>query len=294
MLSRPAARNGKTLITTLLQNNKLTTNARTICDSARLRNYSPAMTGDAGTERVVSSAESIKTSSVSDAAAASGTSSFKETPPVKSGGFLSKLLSPGPDGRSKVLAALGYYSNESRAIAAGTKIYAQAVERAASMVEQVAPPSVPGQRAPFVARYEILAVHVYLALRRLRQEKGKPFESDVAQGMQTLFDVFWTDLRNRMLIQEEGYRLVGSGQWVKECEERFFGMAYSFDECFPVDMKQPVDVQRLDSAIARNITCLKRDATRIKVLRDYMVREKQRQDGLGIVHIWEAGLSWSV
>ena len=137
----------------------------------------------------------------------------------------------------------------------------------------------------FAPRFEMLSVHIYLTLRRLRAEKGSHFEAEVKTVMQCLFDVFWTDVRTRMIMQEHGMNLIQSGKWIKHCEQCFFGMAMAFDEGWGND-------QKMTEAIETNITCLNRDASRIEHFRKYMVRERAKLDKTTVEQIWN-GLCWN-
>lgn len=207
-----------------------------------------------------------------------------------SNGFLSRLLTPtAADGKSSFLSALGFYSDESRAIGAARTLYEQAAVQAATMT--LADANADG--APFAARFEMLSLHVYVVLRRLRQEKGAAHEANVSKAMQTLFDVFWTDVRNRMLIKEEGLRLVSSAKWIKECEQRFFGMALAIDDCLEIGNAGAMR-ESLGGVLARNITCLEQDDKKIGELVDYLSTQLARHGKQPFERIWEDGLSWTL
>lgn len=281
---------GSKVARSAVYNGRQMLSARMLCDGSRHRYAAQPLPDDAGAQG--RHAPSTDSPQPIEFVQSRQSVEPKQKPQARSG-FLERILAPGPDGKNKLLEVLGYYSRESQAIAAGTSLYAQAVKTANAMVESLASSTAVGQRAPFATRYEILAVHVYLALQRLRQEKGSPVESDVTQVMQVLFDEFWTDLRNRMLIEEEGFKLIQSAKWVKECEQRFFGMAFAFDECFPAHTSQPADKSLLQNAISRNITCLKNDADKVKALNDYMLEQKRRQDITSMSQIWHEGLPWT-
>lgn len=199
--------------------------------------------------------------------------------PQRPTGLLGRLLAPGEGGRNPILAALGYYSSESRAIGAGNALYEQSLARAEAAA------AVEGEvKGAFAPRFEMLAVHVYLTLRRLRAEKGSVYESEVKTVMQCLFDVFWTDVRTRMIMKENDMKLIASGKWIKDCEQRFFGMALAFDETWG-------DQGKFCAAIKRNVTCLNGDPTRIERFRAYMERERLRLDETPIEQIW-MGAYW--
>lgn len=216
----------------------------------------------------------------------------RESATAAPSGLLSRLLSPtAAGGKNTILSALGYYSEESRAIGAATTLYRQATARAAEM-PAVAAGGSDGQLAPFSARFEMLSIHVYIVLRRLRKEKGAAHEANVSKAMQTLFDVFWTDVRNRMLIKEEGMRLISSGKWIKECEQRFFGMALAIDDCLEKDNVQE-SREELRKVLSRNITCLARDESKVNELAGYVLAQLAAHDKTPFNYIWEEGLTWS-
>jgi hypothetical protein len=199
------------------------------------------------------------------------------------------MLAPKADGSRNPLLN---YSDESRAIGAANTLYKQLAASAAAM--PACAPAADGARSSFAARFEMLALHVYIVLRRLRSEKGSPHEGDVSKAMQTMFDVFWTDVRNRMLIKEEGLLLVSSGKWVKECEQRFFGLALALDDC--VEMVRAGDRTGGEAAvrevIARNITSLERDPDKVREVADYVMRHLVLHGKEPFEKIWEGGLPW--
>lgn len=201
----------------------------------------------------------------------------KNKPP--SGGILARLLASNDGAQNPILSALGFYSAESRAIGAGNELYKQALTRANAVVAAEA-----RDKNGFAPRFEMLSVHVYLTLRRLRAEKGSSFEAEVKTAMQCLFDVFWTDVRTRMMMREHGLNLIQSGKWIKDCEQRFFGMALAFDEAWDNEQKMRVVIQR-------NVTCLETKTNRVEQFRRYMVRERARLDQSSVEQIWE-GVCW--
>lgn len=206
------------------------------------------------------------------------------TPPPSSsrrGGVLARLLAPRDGNRNPVLAALGYYSAESRAIGAGNTLYKQALARASAAAKAERSSSGVDD---FAVQFEMLSVHVYLTLRRLRSEKGSGYEAEVKTVMQCIFDVFWTDVRSRMMIEERGLTLIESGKWVKDCEQRFFGMALAFDEAWE-------DERKFREAISRNLTCLRGKDSRVEQFHRYMVRERTRLDTKTVGQLWN-GVCW--
>ncbi|PXF46633.1 hypothetical protein BWQ96_03622 [Gracilariopsis chorda] len=204
----------------------------------------------------------------------------KRTPPpaTKKRTLLERIFTPSISRQNPILKALGYYSAESRAIGAGTSLYRQALERGDAIVKAEC-----GNNHGFSAWFEMLSVHIYLTLRRLRAEKGSMYENDVKTAMQCLFDVFWTDVRSRMM-NDHKMTLITSGKWVKECEQIFFGLAMSFDEGWE-------DEEIMRDGIRRNITCLEEDRVKIENLRKYMMREHARLERASIEQLWD-GTCW--
>lgn len=224
-------------------------------------------------------------------------------------GFLDRLLRPDASGESPVLRMLGYYSAESKAIGAANSLYSQILTRASSTVkaefpmssssssssaspESSPPPTAtaatdaPMTAAEFLPKYEMMALHIYLTLRRLRQESGSSFEADVKVTMQTLFDKFWTDVRYRLMIEEHNLTLLQSGKWVKQCEKNFFSMALAFDESWDAPR------EKLSECIANHITSLKKDPARVSRFLHYMIRERHRLDKISIEELWQGGICW--
>lgn len=185
-------------------------------------------------------------------------------------------------GQNPILSALGYYSRESVGLGAGRAVYDQLRVRAQSAMDVVSQDK--DREKPFALRFQMLSVHVYLTLRRLRVEKGSSFEADCTTIMQCIFDLFWTDVRNRMLIGEEGMTLIPSGRWVRECEQMFFGMATAFDEAWD-------DKDAFRAAIDRNVTSVKDKD--VDAFFRYMWTEKERLDALSMEKFLQEQEIWS-
>lgn len=195
--------------------------------------------------------------------------------------FLDRLLAPDESGQSPVLRMLGYYSPESRAIGAARSMYDQMLER--SRATLIAEFSQDDQKK-FVPQYEMLAIHVYLTLQRLRKESGSEFEKDVKVAMQTLFDIFWSDVRYRMMIQENDLTAMSSAKWVRQCERNFFSMALAFDETWQ-------DHSKMIDKISIHLTSLKNDPESIHRIHTYMRKERQRLETVSVEQMWE-GVCW--
>lgn len=201
-------------------------------------------------------------------------------PPPKQSGFFDRLLAPNESGESTLLRMLGYYSAESKSIGVGNSLYKQALTRAkaATLAEF-------GEEPTFSERFELLSIHIYLTLRRLRTEKGSVYERDIKTVMQCIFDVFWTDVRMRMLIKEQEMTLIKSAKWIKECEQRFFGMALAFDEAWD-------DEEAMKQCLTRNITCLGGDEERVDRMRRYVKSQRDRLDKTTIQEVWDGVACW--
>lgn len=195
--------------------------------------------------------------------------------------FLDRLLAVDESGQSPFLRLLGYYSPESRAIGAARSLYEQILRRGRAILEAEYTEE---QRVLFVPKYETLAIHVYLTFQRLRAEGGSAFEKDVKIAMQTLFDMFWTDVRVRMMIEEHELTLLTSAKWIRQCERNFFSMALAFDEAWS-------DQQKMSDKIALHITSLKKDPIKVGRFHSYMHHEHERLKKVSVEQIWE-GICW--
>lgn len=213
----------------------------------------------------------------SKSSSGSADSGSKDTQPKRLSGILARILQQDSSGESPILRMMGYYSTESKAIGAANSMYDQIRQRATSAVgaEFTAPDT-----SAFVPQFEMLALHVYLTLRRLRFEKGSAYENDVQIAMQTLFDNFWTDVRSRMMIEEHKLTLLQSGKWIKQCEKNFFAMALSFDEAWD-------NQDKMFQCIEQHINSLRKDESKIRRIMKYMQRERARLDKVTVEQIWE-------
>lgn len=194
--------------------------------------------------------------------------------------FFKYLITPNKaTGKSGFLRALGYYSAESRAIGTATTLYNQIVLRSNAAVDAEL-----GSSSEFMPRFEMFIAHVYITLRRLRAEKGTLAEADCKIAMQVLFEVFWKDVRYRMMMKEGGLGLIASSKWIKECERIFFGIALSLDEAWG-------DREKMNKCIAKSFSFLKDDPRRIDKFRQYMVMEFSRLEKSTTAQIWD-GIGW--
>lgn len=205
----------------------------------------------------------------------------KDKKGVQRNRFLDRLLAVDESGQSPFLRLLGYYSPESRAIGAAKSLYEQILSRSGSILEAEFSEE---QRGLFVPKYEMLAIHVYLTFQRLRQEGGSTFEKDIKVAMQTLFDIFWSDVRYRMMIEEHELTLLVSATWIRQCERNFFSMALAFDEAW-------TDQQKMNDKISLHITSLKKDPEKIRRIQSYLRQEHQRLKSVTVEQMWD-GICW--
>lgn len=193
-----------------------------------------------------------------------------------------------------LLNMLGYYSAESELIGVANGLYQRCVEmsRDETILRGLGLPTNVkydksgvmiddgvGETLDFATRWELLSLHVYLTLFRLRRVRGAEVEKSVRRVMQDFFENFWVDVRHRMLIKEEGFKYLHSGKWMKKCEERFFGMALAFDKAWELGSSGEVE-HAVEDCVRRNITCLNEDSKKIKWLTRYIIQEKSKLEGM--------------
>lgn len=90
-------------------------------------------------------------------------------------------------------------------------------------------------------RYDLVAVHAYLVLRRLRDEHERT--SELAQA---LFDLMFADLDQN--LREMGYGDTGVAKRIKKMAEGFYGRIKVYDE----GLNDP-NTDKLESALDRNL-----------------------------------------
>lgn len=135
------------------------------------------------------------------------------------------------------------------------RLYTGAVERAREPVFYVAlkVPDTPD------GRFDMIAVHVMLLLRRLRRERDR-----AAEQAQALFDYMFADLDQN--LREMGIGDMSIGKRIKGMVQAFYGRIAAYDA--GLDSK---DTQRLEDAVRRNVFRKRepRDA-HVAALADYM------------------------
>lgn len=134
--------------------------------------------------------------------------------------------------------------------AAATALYAAAIEQARRPVFYQDPafyedPALNGGMGvpdTVEGRYDLLAVHVFVVLRRLRDE-GEGAK-DLAQR---LFDVMFRDMEAN--LRELGVGDLKVGKKVRELAEQFYGRAHAYEEALSGDAEEGA----LARALGRNV-----------------------------------------
>ncbi|HZB92721.1 MAG TPA: ubiquinol-cytochrome C chaperone family protein [Stellaceae bacterium] len=110
-------------------------------------------------------------------------------------------------------------------------------------------------------RFELLALHAFLVLHRLKRDHAE------TQGFaQALFDTMFADLDRA--LREMGVGDLGVGRRVKEMARGFYGRILAYEEGL-------ADPAALDAALRRNLygTGVPSDAQRVLVVADYVHRQ---------------------
>ena len=112
-----------------------------------------------------------------------------------------------------------------------------------AIVRQARQPQLYGQgMAPdsFDGRFDMMVVHVYLVLRRLKQD-GLGRE----EAGQAIFDLFFRDMDQAM--REMGVGDLGVGKKVKKMAEAFYGRVHAYDQSI-----EDENSKALQETLARN------------------------------------------
>jgi len=114
-------------------------------------------------------------------------------------------------------------------------------------------------------RFELLALHMHLVLRRLRREAGAP---DAEATAQALFDLMFADIDQN--LREMGVGDLSVGRKVKEMAEGFYGRIGAYDAGLAA-----ADATVLEGAIRRNVyaTASDVDPLAVSAVAAYVRRE---------------------
>ncbi|KAG0485868.1 hypothetical protein HPP92_009947 [Vanilla planifolia] len=139
--------------------------------------------------------------------------------------------------RRIVFKLLLFYSKQSRSIRGANAVY----KRITSQVDKPAIYDVFNLEKTFKTTFSLLVLHVWLFLRRLKEE-GK----DGAELGQYLYEIYNHDLELR--VSKAGVNLLLT-KWMKELEKIFYGNIVAYDNAMKPDAKH----DELAKAIWRNI-----------------------------------------
>lgn len=100
-------------------------------------------------------------------------------------------------------------------------------------------------------RFDLLAIHTYLVLRRLQQERDR-----TAELSQALFDLMFADLDQN--LREMSYGDTGVAKRVKKMAEAFYGRVKAYDEGLDAMTLQDSKIEEssptvLEQALDRNL-----------------------------------------
>ena len=125
-------------------------------------------------------------------------------------------------------------------------------------------------------RFELVALHTFLVLRRLKPGAGG--KSDIGQA---LFDVMFEDMD--VSLREMGAGDMGVGKRVKAMVQAFYGRVASYEECLTADD------DTLDAALSRNVYgTTEPGADSVTALAGYVRRQDTHLAGTDIAAV-EAG-----
>ena len=119
-------------------------------------------------------------------------------------------------------------------------------------------------------RFDLLVLHVFLVLRRLKRDREET--ADLAQA---LFDALFRDMDES--LREMGAGDMGVGRRVKRMAEAFYGRVAAYEEALASDAA--LEGAALEDAVGRNLFA-GRPATpdRLAALADYIRREAAALD----------------
>ncbi|MGH7012865.1 MAG: ubiquinol-cytochrome C chaperone family protein [Stellaceae bacterium] len=125
-------------------------------------------------------------------------------------------------------------------------------------------------------RFELIALHAFLALRRLKQS------DETAAFAQTLFDVMFADLDRN--LREMGAGDLGVGRQVKTMAKAFYGRIVAYERGL-------AGTDSLDEALRRNLYgTTTPDAAQVELAADYLRRQVRALDAMPIGLLLEGEL----
>ena len=166
---------------------------------------------------------------------------------------------------------------ESAADVAANRLYVRAVEQARHpgfYLESGVPDTPDG-------RFDMIALHVGLLLRRLRKDRQR--SADVAQA---LFDLMFSDMDQN--LREMGIGDIGVGKRIKSMAQAFYGRLSAYEAGF-----ESADDGMLVAALQRNLyrkTSPRED--QVAGVAAYMRREAAALDSLRVEQVVEGALKF--
>lgn len=142
--------------------------------------------------------------------------------------------------KRRLLSLAGFHGRTSTLIRHANYMYHNCLERTddPKLVQAL------GLSDEFVSRFELLSLHIWMCLARLRMD-GKTG----SKLSQELFDNFWDDMMNE--IRAKGVKELAVNKHLVELQERFFGAALAYDESMSPESKDADMV--LAAALWRNL-----------------------------------------
>ncbi|CEF96810.1 Ubiquinol-cytochrome c chaperone/UPF0174 [Ostreococcus tauri] len=154
--------------------------------------------------------------------------------------------------RRLALTLGGYFSEESRHVRGGERLYAEV--KAASSEDALY--AAHGIERTFARDHAVTCLHVWMCLQRLRREgeDGKDFS-------QIFYDAFQDDVERR--VHDAGVR-VRVRKWLQDLERTFYGNAVSYDKALELGGSE------LARALHRNVYDGDGDVDKAKALERYV------------------------
>lgn len=143
--------------------------------------------------------------------------------------------------KRRLLSVAGFHGRTSTIIRHANYMYHSCLERTDDqlLVDAL------GLSDEFVARFELLSLHIWMCLARLRMSGP-----DGTKLSQELFDNFWDDMMNE--IRAKGVKELAVNKHLVDLQERFFGAALAYDESISPDDSESAD-KVLAAALWRNL-----------------------------------------
>ena len=150
---------------------------------------------------------------------------------------------------------------------------AEASRREPFFVDAGAPDNVEG-------RFEVLSIHMFLVLRRLKQDGDR-----ARRFSQYLFDAFFNSMDDA--LRELGVGDMSIGKRIRNMAEAFYGRTGAYDEAL-----EKGDAELLSAAIARNIYGVEDIPAGANEIARYMMKTDQVLKETGIDDIFKGAFAF--